>query len=60
VSGAEKNKQSSGGGGLGSIGGRCPPALLIGKVKHVQSYPAGPGKERHESLDTEIRKVADR
>jgi hypothetical protein len=48
VSGAEKNKQSSGGGGLGSIGGRCPPALLIGKVKRVQSYPAGPGEERHD------------
>ena len=48
MSGAEKNKQSSGGGGLGFIGGRCPPALLIGKVKRVQSYSARPGKERHD------------
>jgi hypothetical protein len=48
VSGAEKNKESSGGGGLGSIGGRSPPALLIGKVKRIRSYPVGSGKERHE------------
>jgi hypothetical protein len=48
VSGAEKNKESSGGGGLEPIGGRSPPALLIGKVKRVRSYSAGPGKERHD------------